>query len=101
MGRSVWVCGAQCILGSRIPMTVCITSAPHQCRALGNQKRVKGKNGFFIVRRVTQNRFRETRVRYVPRCIYIVTTAGYLSNTLFTCLPASFSRCFSLCTYFQ
>ena len=52
-GGSVCGCGARCILGSRVLMTVCITSAPHQCRVLGKQKRVKGKNGFFILCRVT------------------------------------------------
>ena len=46
-------------------MAVCITSALHQCHMLGKQKRIKGKNGFFILCRVTENRFRETRIRYV------------------------------------
>ena len=51
------------------PLTVCITMT--QSRALGKQKRVEGTNGFFILCRARENRFRETRVRCVHVCISI------------------------------
>ena len=53
----------------RDPLTVCITMI--QSRALGKQKRVEGTNGFFISCRARENRFRDTRVRYVYVCTCI------------------------------